>query len=172
MHLVQKAKRGNDKAFLKIFQQHEESIYRMAFVYVKNQEDALDIVQEVAYQAFKKIHTLKNPEYFKTWLMRITINCALNVNKKNSKIIPLNPEFEEFIESDDVDSTLYITLKDLIETLQDDEKSVVLLKYYQSFTFQEISETLGIPLGTAKSILYRALNKLREEFKEAGMYER
>jgi len=169
---VQKAKKGNDKAFLKIFQQQEESIYRMAFVYVKNQEDALDIVQEVAYQSFKKIHTLKKPEFFKTWLMRITINCAVNVVKKNSKVIPLIPEFEKFIGSDDEDITLSITLKDLIEGLQDDEKSVVLLRFYQSFTFKEISETLGIPLGTSKSVLYRAVDKLRKEFKEAEIYER
>ena len=144
----------------------------MAFVYVKNQEDALDVVQEVAYQSFKKIHTLKEPEYFKTWLMRITINCAINVVKKSSKVIPLIAEFEKFIDSNDEDIPLNITLRDLIETLRDDEKSVVLLRFYHSFTFKEISETLGIPLSTAKSVLYRALNKLRKEFKEGEIYER
>lgn len=79
---MKKAQKGNDKAFLKIFQQYEEEVYRMAFLYVKNQEDALDVVQEVAYQSFKNIHTLKKPEYFKTWLMKITINCAINITKK------------------------------------------------------------------------------------------
>lgn len=57
----------------------------MAYVYVKNRDDALDVVQEVAYQSFKKIDTLKNPEYFKTWLMKITMNCATNQVKKNKK---------------------------------------------------------------------------------------
>lgn len=79
---MKKAQKGNDKAFLNIFQQYEEDIYRMAFLYVKNQEDALDVVQEVAYKSFKKIHTLKKPEYFKTWLMKITINCAVSIVKK------------------------------------------------------------------------------------------
>ncbi|WP_313798913.1 sigma-70 family RNA polymerase sigma factor [Cytobacillus sp.] len=163
---MKKAQKGNDKAFLNIFQQYEEDIYRMAFLYVKNQEDALDVVQEVAYQSFKKIHTLKKPEYFKTWLMKITINCAINIIKKNMKVIQLIPEFEEFVGSDDEDIPLSLTLQNLIDTLQEDEKSVVLLRYYQNFTFKEISEVLEIPLGTAKSVLYRALDKLRKEFKE------
>lgn len=171
IHLVKKAQKGNDKAFIKIFQEYEEDIYRMAFVYVKNQEDALDIVQEVAYQSFKKIQTLKQPEYFKTWLMRITINCAVNLVKKNKKVLQFKPNFEENIGSDDEGVLLSITLQELVDTLQYDEKSVILLKFYKNYTFKEISEVLEIPLGTAKSVLYRALNKLRKELKEAGSCE-
>ena len=78
IRLVKKAQKGNDKAFLKLFQKYEEDIYRMAYVYVKNENDALDVVQEVAYRSFKKIDTLKNPEYLKTWLIKIAINCSLN----------------------------------------------------------------------------------------------
>lgn len=168
---MKKAQNGNDKAFLEIFQQYEEDIYRMAFIYVKNQEDALDVVQEVAYQSFKKIHTLKKPEYLKTWLMKIAINCAFNMVKKDKKVFQLIPEFEEFVGSDDEDIPLSLTLKNLIDTLQEDEKSIVLLRFYQNFTFKEISEVLEIPLGTAKSVLYRALDKLRKEFKEADISE-
>ncbi|MFZ3578669.1 sigma-70 family RNA polymerase sigma factor [Virgibacillus sp. DJP39] len=162
--LVKKAQKGNDKAFLKLFNQYEQDIYRMAYVYVKNKEDALDIVQEVAYQSFKKISTLKQPEYFKTWLMKITINCAINLVKKNKKVVHLNPEFEEFISSDDEDIPLNLSLKDLIECLKEEEKSVVLLRFYHDHTFKEIAEVLDIPLGTAKSVLYRSLKKLRNEF--------
>lgn len=56
--LITEAQKGDDGAFLKLFQLHEEDIYRMAFIYVKNQEDALDVVQEVAYRSFKN---KKNP---------------------------------------------------------------------------------------------------------------
>lgn len=52
---------------------------------MKNQDDTLDVVQEVAYRSFKKIDTLKNPEYFKTWLIKITINCAIELVRKNKK---------------------------------------------------------------------------------------
>lgn len=143
----------------------------MAFVYVKNEEDALDVVQEVAYQSFKKINTLKTPEYFKTWLMKITINCATNVIRKNKKVFHLKPEYERYIETENEDISLSISLLTLIEALEEDEKSIVLLRFYQNYTFKEISEILEIPLGTAKSILYRAINKIRKQFKESDIYE-
>ncbi|WP_319005818.1 hypothetical protein [Metabacillus niabensis] len=52
IRLVKKAQNGDDKAFLKLFQKLQEDIYRTAYVYVKNKDDALDVVQEVAYQSF------------------------------------------------------------------------------------------------------------------------
>ncbi|MFJ7952602.1 sigma-70 family RNA polymerase sigma factor [Lysinibacillus sp. NPDC096418] len=168
--LVLKAQKGNDKAFLKLFQQYEEDIYRMAYVYVKNKDDALDIVQEVAYQSFKNISTLKKPEYFKTWMMKIAINCALNLIKKNKKVIQLKPEFEVLVGSADEDISLSLSLQELMDALQEDEKSVILLKYYNDRTLKEISEILEIPLGTAKSILYRALDKLRQNIKEVNHF--
>ncbi len=143
----------------------------MAYVYVKNKDDALDVVQEVAYQSFKKIHTLKKPEYFKTWLMKITINCATNVIRKHKKVVHLKPEYEEFIGIENEDVPTSLSLKNLIEVLEEDEKSIVLLRFYHNHTFKEISELLEIPLGTAKSVLYRALDKLRKQFKEDDICE-
>lgn len=168
--LVKKAQKGNDKAYLMLFQQYEADIYRMAYVYVKNNDDALDIVQEVAYQSFKKISTLKKTKYFKTWLMKITINCALSLVNKNNKVIPLNLDFEVLTGSEDEDIALTLSLYNLIDTLKEDEKSVILLKYYDDRTLKEISEILDIPLGTAKSVLYRALEKLRQNLKEVENY--
>lgn len=168
--LVKKAQKGNDKAYLMLFQQYEADIYRMAYVYVKNKEDALDLVQEVAYQSFKKISTLKKPEYFKTWLMKITINCALNLINTNKKVIPLNYNFEVLTVFEDKDIALTLSLDKVIDTLKEDEKSVILLKYYDDRTLKEISEILDIPLGTAKSVLYRALDKLRQNLKEVDNY--
>ncbi len=144
----------------------------MAYVYVNNKDDALDVVQEVAYQSFKKVETLKQPEFFKTWLMKITINCAINLIRKNKKVVELKPEFEEFIGSEDEDISLSLSLQELIDTLREDEKSVVLLRYYHNYTFKEISELLNLPLGTAKSLLYRSLDKLRKGIKEGDICER
>ena len=168
--LVKKAQKGDDKAYLMLFQHYETDIYRMAYVYVKNKEDALDLVQEVAYQSFKKIGTLKKAEYFKTWLMKITINCALNLLNKNKKVIPLNPEFDVLIGEEDKDIALTLSLHTLIDTLKEDEKSIILMKYYDDRTLKEISEILDIPLGTVKSVLYRALDKLRQNLKEVSNY--
>ncbi|USK80778.1 sigma-70 family RNA polymerase sigma factor [Peribacillus frigoritolerans] len=171
IRLVKKAQKGNDKAFLKLYQQFEEDIYRLAYVYVKNKDDALDVVQEVAYQSFKKIDTLKKPEYFKTWLIKITINCAINVIRKNKKVVLLKSDFEALMGTEEEDLLLSLSLQELMDFLQEDEKSVILLRFYHDHTLKEISEILEIPLGTAKSVLYRALNKLRKNYKEAGNYE-
>ncbi|MEC0300440.1 RNA polymerase sigma factor [Peribacillus frigoritolerans] len=170
--LVKKAQKGDDKAFLKLFQKYEQDIYRMAYVYVKNKDDALDVVQEVAYRSFKKIDTLKKPEYFKTWLIKIAISCAIDCLRKNKKVVQLKPEYEEFISSSDVeDISLSLSLNQIVNELNEDEKSIVILKYYEGYSFKEIAELLNMPLGTSKSILYRALEKLRKQAKGAGIYE-
>lgn len=74
--LIKCAQKGDMRAYEELFQKYEEEIYKLAFVYAKNREDVLDIVQEVAYRSCKHISSLKEPAYFKTWLIRILMNCA------------------------------------------------------------------------------------------------
>ncbi|WP_369690882.1 sigma-70 family RNA polymerase sigma factor [Rossellomorea vietnamensis] len=143
----------------------------MAYVYVKNQDDALDVVQETAYRSFKKIGTLRNPAYFKTWLIKIAISCATDLLRKEKKVIHLHPEYTYLIDSAEQDIPLSLSLKDLIETLNENEKSIILWKFYYGYTLQEISEIEESPLGTVKSVLYRALAKLRKQIRRADMYE-
>ncbi|WP_326569832.1 sigma-70 family RNA polymerase sigma factor [Bacillus niameyensis] len=163
--MVRKAQKGDEKAYLILFQQHEVDIYRMAYIYVKNQQDALDIVQETAYKSFSQIQTLKNPDYFKTWLIRIAINTALSYLRREKKVVHLNPEYAEMFPSNDKDVSLQITLRDLVEGLKESEKSVVLLRFYADYTIEEISNILDMPLGTVKTNLYRSLDKLRKQLK-------
>lgn len=73
--MVREAQKGDKQIFLGIFQKFEEDLYRMVFVYTKNKEDALDIVQETAYKSFKNLHGLKEPQFYKNWLIKITISC-------------------------------------------------------------------------------------------------
>lgn len=166
LNLIKKAQKGNDKAFLSLFQTYEQDLYRIAFVYVKNQNDALDVVQETAYRSFKSIKNLKEPKFFKTWLIRIAISCSIDMLRKRKKVIPLKPEYQESLTQDvkeDID--LEITLRELIEHLNEEEKGVIVLRFFEDMTIREVAETLDIPEGTAKSILYRALNKLRKNWK-------
>lgn len=170
--LVKKAQKGDEKAYITLFKQYEVDIYRMAYIYVKNQEDALDIVQETAYKSYSQIKTLKNQEHFKTWLIRIAINNALSHLKKEKKVVHLKPEYADiFSTNQNEDISLQITLKDLIEGLNENEKSVVLLRFYADHTISEISSILSIPLGTVKTILYRSLEKLRMKMKKEDIYE-
>ena len=81
-------------------------------------------------------------------------------------MVLIRPEYEEFIETEEEDIPLSLSLQDLIGGLEVDEKSVVLLRFYQNHTFKEIAELLDMPLGTAKSVLYRAIKKLRNKYFE------
>lgn len=169
--LVKRAQKGDESAFLSLFQEYEKDIYRMAYLYVKNKHDALDVVQETAYRSFKKISTLKNPDVFKTWLIKIATSCATDMLRRKRKVIHLNPEFTEIIDSSDKDLPLSLSLQDLLGTLNESEKNIILWKYYYGYTLQEISEIEGTPLGTVKSVLYRSLARLRKQIRRADMYE-
>ncbi|KGP90683.1 RNA polymerase [Pontibacillus chungwhensis BH030062] len=171
IRLVKKAQKGNEKAFVELFSQYQEDIYRISYTYVKNQNDALDVVQEVAYRSFKKMDTLKHPEYFKTWLIKMAITCSIDLIRKNKKVITMDASYENYIRAEVQDTTLSLTLQELLDKLNEEEKSIIILKFYQGYTFKEIAEILEIPLGTAKSIMYRALQKLRKDLGEVGRCE-
>ena len=140
-------------------------MYRTAFVYLRNREDALDAVQETAYRSFKSISKLKEPQHFKTWLIRIAIRCSVDILRKRPRDVSLRIDLQEAIEegSGTGDLSLSLSLRELIDTLDEDEKSVVLLRFYHGYTIRETADILELPLGTGKTILYRALKKLRLE---------
>ncbi|WP_331000808.1 RNA polymerase sigma factor [Radiobacillus kanasensis] len=169
--LLKKAKKGNDKAFLKLFQKYEKDIYRVAYVYVKNSNDALDVVQETAYKAFKNIHTLQEEKYTKSWLIKISIRNSIDLIRKNKNIVPLYRDSTDIPQKEDVDLTLSLSLQDLLHKLNETEKTIILFKYYGGYSFKEIAELENLPLGTVKSILYRALEKCRKQVRREDLYE-
>ena len=158
------------ETFLALFQQYEADIYRMAFIYVKNKEDALDIVQETAYRSYTRFHTLKDTSLFKTWIIRISINCAIDFLRKKRQTVQLNMDFLEVSHVGNEDISLSMTIQYLLDTLDEHEKTIVLLKYYQGYTFAEIAEILHTPTSTVKSVLYRALHNLRQKTGRAELY--
>ncbi|MBE4909758.1 sigma-70 family RNA polymerase sigma factor [Bacillus luteolus] len=172
IQLVKKAQKGNEDAFLELFQMYEVDLYKTAFVYLKNKEEALDAVQETAYRSFKSINNLKEPKYFKTWIIRIVISCSMDILRKRQKVVYLYPEYEETVkDTEEDDIPLSLTLKDLVENLNHQEKGVIVLRFYYDYTLKEIAEIQDLPLGTVKTILYRSLKKLRQYAKEGQLYE-
>ena len=173
--LIRKAQKGDAQAFVKLFSKYEQELYCIAYMNVKNEADALDIMQETAYRAFKGIKELKSPEYFKTWLIRIVMNCSMDCIRKNSKVVQLESEHIENLEiipvSHEKELIMKFTLNELMEVVDVTEKNVLILKYYYEYSFKEISEIMQKPLGTVKTILYRGLNKLREKAEKEGVYE-
>lgn len=159
---VKLAIRGDEKAFEYLMKINKEVLYRAAFAYVKNEQDALDILQETVYKAYICIDKLKEPKYFKTWLTRILINNAISFKNKNKKIINLTGDITNGLKSyegNTVDEKLDIFSS--IKKLEDKYKTVIVLKYFQDLTITEISEVLNCPSGTVKTYLNKALSKLR-----------
>ncbi|MGL5314200.1 MAG: sigma-70 family RNA polymerase sigma factor [Peptostreptococcaceae bacterium] len=158
---VKKAIKGDEKAFIDLIEQQKEKLYKIAYAYVKNEQDALDIVQETVYKAYVSIDSLKNPKYFNTWLTRILINISINMLNKNKKVVYL--EEETLME----DSTTMCSSEDKLDILEElnklDEKyrDVIILKYFDDLTVNEIARVLEIPIGTAKTYLNRGLSRLR-----------
>ena len=164
--LLRKAQKGDDEAYAALFTTYEGDLYRFIYTQCGNVEDTLDILQEVAYRSFKYIHTVKEATFFKTWLFRIAINASNDSFKKRKYFELLNDTYAE--ENFQQLSDLKFTLEAVMTYLTPIEKQVVYLKYYEELTFQEISDILQVKLGTVKSILYRALSKLKQALQEEG----
>ena len=132
----------------------------MAFLYVGNREDALDIVQETAYKAYRSIRTLKKEKYFSTWLMRILINTAYEHLRTAEKTIDLDVITDNFrMEENDRITTL--DLLAAIKKLRKEYQEVLILFYFQDLPIKDIAHVMNIPIGSVKTYLFRGKNELK-----------
>ena len=161
-----KAKKGDDNAFYELISERKEMLYKTAFTYVKNKEDALDILNETVYRAFISIKRLKEPEFFNTWLTRILINCALDTLRKDKKVLQLDEQTGIANLSSTLAQEDVFDLNIAVDSLKEKYKTIVILKYFQDMTLAEIAEVLQCPLGTVKTTLYKALKELKINLEE------
>ena len=159
VNLVRKSKKGNNSAFSVLIKSYEKDLYKVAIAMTKNEDDALDCIQEAILQAYISIKDLRQDEYFKTWLIKILINKCNALLKKNKKILNLDVSITE---NDKVEQSEKLELKDSINNLDSDLKIIVILYYYEDMSIKDISESLNIQQGTIKSRLSRARSKLKE----------
>ena len=172
LNTVKKAQKGDDQAFIKLIHNEKEKLYRIAFLYVKNESDSLDIVQDTIYKAYISIGNLKDSSYFSTWLTRILINTALDYIKKNHKVIPIDQDsLERIVSSERLMLEDKIDLYTAIEGLAEKYKTVIILRYYQDLSIKQIAEFLECPEGTVKTNLHRAIKELKVKVKEACINE-
>jgi RNA polymerase sigma-70 factor, ECF subfamily len=163
--LVKKAKKGNAKAFQELIQLEKARLYRMAYLYVKNENDALDVVQEAVYKAYVSIDKLKHPHYFSTWITRILIHAALDFIRKHEKMT-LKDDLDDVAKEQDLGIEDRMDLVRAIERLDVPYKTVIILRYYKDLTVKQIAELLECPEGTVKVRLHRAISYLKTEMKK------
>lgn len=163
---IKLAQKGDDNAFYELLSERKSQLYKTAFAYVKNKEDALDIVSDTVYKAYISIKNLKEPNFFNTWLTRILINNSLDSINKKSRALPLKENISSDTRITSKDDEQIIDLKVAVDKLPCKYKTIVILKYFQDMTLVEIAKILQCPLGTVKTNLHKALGELRLDLKE------
>ena len=141
----------NKKDFTERVLECEQTLYRVGMSMLKNQTDCEDAVQDTILTAYSKLNTLKNEEYFKTWLVRILINNCNKQLKRRGKItaVEVMPENVEYSDGNNTE------VKMALEKLNPKIRAVIVMRYIEGFSVKEIKEILRIPEGTVKSRLAR-----------------
>ena len=160
---VKKAKEGDVDEIGNIIQESMQSMYRVAFGILKNEDEIYDAISNTTVIVFEKISSLKKEEFFKTWLTRILINECYKIYNQNKKVIYLENCTPDTLNSFKVtpqDSLDELDARNLINNLSKDLKETVMLYYFEEFSVKEIANILNIPEGTVKSRLSNARKEL------------
>lgn len=166
--LIHDAKKGSAEAFGKLYSEYAADLYRFALYYLHSEADAEDAVQDAAVTAFRNIKNLRKPEAFKSWFFKILSNeCKKYLIKKTKRNEDLTDEFPTLADSFVNDTSQSLELTELLETLPDTDRLIVILSVLEGYNSKEIADITDIKANTVRSRLSRALHKLREEIEAA-----
>ena len=146
------------ETFTKLILENEEIMFRLAMSMMKNEADAQDAVQSAILSAYEKLTTLKNEDFFRTWLMRILINVCKMQLRHRKPAAALSD-----IQAAAASSAEEIEVRAAVEALPLKLRQVVILYYTQQLSTKEIASILHIPKGTVLSRLDKARKLLRTE---------
>jgi len=147
--------------FIEMLNKNKNAFYKLAYSYVKNEANALDMIGEATYSALNALPTLRNSKYMKTWFYRILINTCNQFLRKNRNII-YEMDLINNIPSNECDIESIIDLHNAISKLKSPYKETIILKYFQQLTIAEISQVLNKNQNTIKSYLRRGITQLKK----------
>lgn len=180
--LVEQARTGNERAFAALMNRYRDSIYFMLLKMVNNTSDAEDLTIEAFGKAFRNLDSF-TPEFaFSTWLFKIaTNNCIDFIRKKQLSPAPWDQSQEDIdiltvnIQSDlpDPEEALIndqkvAVLREIVNQLKPRYRSLIELRYFREYSYEEIASELNLPIGTVKAQLYRAKTLLYNIFIKTG----
>ncbi len=175
--LVKKSISGDVDAFEELIKGYKKMAYNIALRVLRNKEDAEDISQEALIKVFKNIGSFNMKSSFKVWLYRIVMNTCLDFKRKKNIVtysidkplendeneimqdIPDNTYNPDIVIQNELESQM---LYDSIDSLDDDFRTVIVLRDMQGLSYKDIASVLSCNEGTVKSRLNRARNKLKE----------
>lgn len=172
---VERAKAGDQKAYAELMQRYKDSIYFMVLKMVNNKDDAMDITVTTFSKAFENLDKYRPDFAFSTWLFRIATNGSIDfIRKKKIQTTSL----DSFKDSDGEDKIYEIKsdvlnpeessikkqqteqLKEIIDRLPNRYKTLIILRYFDELSYEEIAQQLDLPLGTVKAQLFRGRDLL------------
>lgn len=172
--LINRAQKGNKEAFTQLIISVEQDLYRIARMRFSCEDDIEDAVQETIIQTYKSIKKIKNPEYFKTWIIKVLINKCNKLYKKKQRNL-------EYIEDISIDYYSYdnndvlasnLDFYTLIKDLNYKERISLILYYAEGFTTKQISKILKEPESTIRNRLSRSKIKIKNNYDKGENYEK
>ena len=170
-----KSKNGDSNAFTQLMLEIKTDLYKIAKTRLSNEEDIKDALQETMITAFKYIKNVKEPSKFKHWIIKILINQCNKIYKKKKKYnyIYENIDFSETNEfkylsltNNNTDIVIdTINFFEMINCLDNDEQTILILYYNEKYSTKEISKLLHIKENTIKSKIFRAKEKIKTKYK-------
>ncbi|MFJ5625314.1 sigma-70 family RNA polymerase sigma factor [Peribacillus loiseleuriae] len=171
-NLVKKAQKGNQEAFELLISSVRIKLYRTAYTYVRNEQDALDLYQDAIYEAYLSLKKLRKPEQFQSWITKIIIFKSIDFIRKSSNHFLADDKLFEQLDTKEQYNELEQSL-DLTEAfsfLDTTYKTMIILRFYHDLSIKEIAELMNYPEGTVKSNLHRAKQLLRPILKEGYIH--
>ena len=157
--LVKRAQKQDPDAFTELIETRMKSLYRAAIAILENDEDAADAIQDTIISCWEKLGTLKKPQYFRTWIMRILINKCYDLQRKKKLYVPIESQPEPQIYDE-----YNIELKEALAFCGEKYGLILTLYYGEGYKIREISDILDIPAATVQTRLRRARMKLAEYY--------
>lgn len=162
---VKAAKAGDKESFARVYDTVAPELYKVALYTLGNAQDAEDAVSETFVEAYKGISNLRDEASFKRWIMTIlSIRCKRRITGyiKERKNVDIDEMTETPAQPENVSQTEKITVWDAVNSLEQQEKQIVMLATVQGYTTREVAQMLGLPHGTVSSKLHRTLKKLKK----------
>lgn len=173
VQLVKKAKKGNKQALLQLILVEKDAYYRLAFTYMGNSHDAMDMIEEMIIKLYDSIEQLKKNEMFYSWSKTILVNHCKTVLKQRKREILL--EDTELVHEDEQNHSKMndpyerieqqIDIQQLLTYINEDQKEAIQLKYFHDLDYETIAAITNVSIGTAKSRVFQGLRKLRDHYR-------
>lgn len=169
--LIKGAKQGDKDALVQLIMARKQDYYKLAYTYMRNKEDALDVLEDMIVILYESIHSLKKEEAFYSWSKTILVNRCKKLLAKKRNLFSLDTVREEAIEGGFKEKDDQLILEKHLSKLNKKHQEVLKLRYFLDLDYKSISNLLKIPIGTVKSRISVGIKRLKKSLGGEG-YER